>query len=117
MCLWRGQEREVVSTVADGRVHNGQSIPQPGDREVGPHDDWPQGYWEVVGENLFHRVAVDGGYSSRCCPLMVRLVNVLVETRVVEKPEGEGRQRQEKLQQCNNMAETKLYLTGLKIHI
>ena len=91
MCLWRGQEREVVSTVADGRVHNGQSIPQPGDREVGPHDDRPQGYWEVVGEKLFHRVAVDGGYSSWCCPLVVRLVNVFVKTRVVEEPKGEGR--------------------------
>ena len=98
MCLWRGQEREVVSTVADGRVHNGQSIPQPGNREVGSHDDRPQGYWEVVGENLFHRVAVDGGYSSWCCPLMVRLVDVFVKTRVVKEPEGEG-ERQEKLQQ------------------
>ena len=77
--------------MADGRVHNGQSVPQPGDREVRPHDDWPQGYWEVVGENLFHGVTVDGGYSSRCCPFVVRLVDVFVETRVVEQPEGEGR--------------------------
>ena len=74
-------------------------------------------HWGKIHKVVFHRVAVDGGYSSRCCPLVVRLVNVLVETRVVEKPEGEGRQRQEKLQQCNNMAETKLYITGLKIHI
>lgn len=104
MCLWGGQEGEVVATVGDSRVHNGQSIPQPGDREVGPHDDWPQGYWEIVGENLFHRVAVDGGYSSRCRPLMVCLVNVFVETRVMEEPvKGRGRKRKERL-----------YLEGLK---
>lgn len=84
--------------MGDGRVHNSQSIPQPGNREVGPHDDRAQGYWEIVGENLFHRVAVDGGYSSWCCPLMVCFVNVFVETRVMEEPvKGRGRKRKERL--------------------
>ena len=89
----------MVSTVGDGRVHNSQSKPQPGNREVGPHDDWAQGYWEIVGENLFHRVAIAGGYSSWCRPLMVCLVNVFVETRVMEEPvkrRGEGGERRGK---------------------
>ena len=90
--------------MGDGRVHNSQSIPQPGNREVGPHDDWAQGYWEIVGENLFHRVAIDGGYSGWCCPLMVCLVNVFVETRVMEEPvKRRGRKKKERL-----------YLVGLK---
>jgi len=99
MSLRGGQEGEMVATVGDSCVHDGQNIPEPGDGKVGAHDDRTQGYWEEVREDLFKRVAIDGGYSNRSCPLVVCLVDVFVETRVVEYPmcmsaggrgEGEG---------------------------
>jgi len=88
MSLRGGQEGEMVATVGDSCVHDGQNIPEPGDGKVGAHDDRTQGYWEEVREDLFKRVAIDGGYSNRSCPLVVCLVDVFVETRVVE---GGGR--------------------------
>lgn len=105
MSLRRGQEGEMVATMGDSCVHDGENIPEPGDGKVGAHYDRTQGYWEEVREDLFKRMAIDGGYSNRSCPLVVRLVDVFVETRVVEYPmcvsaggrgegneeEGEGR--------------------------
>ena len=42
-------------------------------------------HWGKIHKVVFHRVTVDGSYSSWCCPLMVCLVDVFVETRVVEE--------------------------------
>ena len=50
-------------------------------------------HWGKIHKVVFHRVTVDGGYSSRCCPFVVRLVNVFVETRVVEEPAKGGKGR------------------------
>jgi len=35
---------------------------------------------------MLQRVSIDGHHSNRCSPLMMSLVDVLVEERVVEKP-------------------------------
>ena len=48
-------------------------------------------HWGKIHKVVFHRVTVDGGYSSRCCPFVVRLVDVFVETRVVEEPVKGGK--------------------------
>ena len=86
MSLGGGQEGEMVSTVGDGRVHDGQNVPEPGNGEVGAHDDRTQRYWEEVRDDLFERMTVDGGYPNRRCPLVVSLMDVFIDTRVVEYP-------------------------------
>lgn len=71
---------------------------------MGAYDNRASHHGSKIHKVVFHRVAVDGGYSGRCCPLMVCLVNVFVETRVMEEPvKGRGRKRKERL-----------YLEGLK---
>ena len=55
------------------------------------YDNWAGYHWGKIHKVVFHRVAVDGGYPSRCCPLVVRLVNVFVKTRVVEEPVKGGK--------------------------
>ena len=60
---------------------------------MGTYDNRTGYHWGKIHKVVFHRVAVDRGYSSWCCPLVVRLVNVFVKTRVVEEPVkggGEG---------------------------
>ena len=37
---------------------------------------------------MLHRVAVEGGETHRCSPLMMLLVDVLVHPLVVEQPVG-----------------------------
>lgn len=40
--------------------------------------------WHDVGEQVFHRVTVEGDHADGGCPLMVDLVNVTVHPGVME---------------------------------
>ena len=79
----------MVATVRNSGVCNDKSVPQPDHREVGAHDERPKNSREEVDHEVLQRVAVDGGNSNWSCPLVVGLVDVLVQTRVVEKSIGE----------------------------
>ena len=67
---------------------------------MGAYDNRTSHHGSKIHKVVFHRVAVDGGYSGRCRPLMMCLVNVFVETRVVEEPVKErgrkGRRREKR---------------------
>ena len=77
----------MVTTVIDGSANDDYSYPQPGYSQVRASNDWSTQHRGQVHHIVLSRVAVDGDYTNRSCPLMVCLVNELVETRVVEQPE------------------------------
>ena len=92
MALAGREEGKVVAAVVDCGADDDQREPQPCHREVGPCDQWTPGHGGQVDDAVFHRVAVDGGYSHGSCPLVVRFVNAFVETRVMKKPRREEEQ-------------------------
>ena len=80
------KEREMVPAVANHSADGCHGVPQPGHGEVRTHDEWTCHGREEDGDNVLHWVDVQGGHSHRGCPLMVHLVDVLVEVRVMEEP-------------------------------
>ncbi len=84
MTLGRWKEGQVIAAVVDGGADNYQGIPYPGHSQMGPSYDWPQHYWGEIDHIVLQWVAVDGGNSNGSCPLVVGLMDVLVETGVVE---------------------------------
>lgn len=84
MALGGWEEGQVVSTVIDSGTDNHQGIPEPGHSQMGPGYDWAKHHWEKVDHKVLQRVTVDRGNSNWSCPLVVGLVNVFVETGVVE---------------------------------
>ncbi len=65
-------------------VGDSQGVPQPGHGEVRAHEQRTSGKWAEVDDVVLQWVAVYGGDSNGCCPLVVGLMDVLVETGVVE---------------------------------
>ena len=78
----------MVPAVAHCGVEDGHTVPQDGHGEVGPHDQRTGKDRHEVHEHVLQRVAVHGDYSDRCRPLVVCLVDVLVEEPVVAQPEA-----------------------------
>lgn len=58
---------------------DGDGEPEPRGGGVAPQQKGPQERREEVGEDVLHRVAVDGGDGDGGGPLVVALVDVLVE--------------------------------------
>ena len=84
MALRGGQEGEVVARVVDGGADDDQGEPQPRHGEVRAHEQRAPHYGSQVDHIVLQRVTVDGGDANWGGPLVVRLMNVLVETRMVE---------------------------------
>ena len=53
---------------------------------MGTHDEWAKPNWPKVGENMFNWMSIDRDDASRSGPLVMDLVDVLVELWVVEEP-------------------------------
>ena len=53
---------------------------------MGAHEEWTKPHWPKVGQNVLDWVSVDGDDASRSSPLVVDLVDVLVELWMVEEP-------------------------------
>ena len=71
-------------------VEDSHGVPQPGDGEMGAHDEWTEPDRPDVGEDVLYGVGVDGDDSSGGSPLVVDLVNVLVEPGMVKQPVWAG---------------------------
>ena len=84
--LGGGQEGEVIATVLHCGVEDHKGKPHPHHNEVGPHDYWSEGDGYKVDQYKLHRMAVDRHYTSGSCPLMVDLVDVLVQQTMVKQP-------------------------------
>lgn len=92
MGLGRREEGEVEPGVCVERGEDGDGEPQPGRGCVRAEEQGAQEGREEVGEDVLHRVAVDGGDGDGGGPLVVALVDVLVEAAGVEEP---GRERED----------------------
>lgn len=51
--------------------------------------DWSQHRWEQIGQHMLERVSVETHYTNRCRPLMMDLVDMLVQSGMVQQPEIE----------------------------
>ena len=69
-------------------VEEGNGVPHPQEREVGPHDQRTEEDGSDVGNNVLQWVGVDTGDANRCCPLVVDLVDVLVHPTMMEQSAG-----------------------------
>ena len=52
---------------------------------MGPHHQWSQAHRKKINKHVFQRVAIYGNQSYRGRPLVVDLVNVLVDEAVVKE--------------------------------
>ena len=80
----------MIATVLHCGVEDHKGKPHPHHNEVGPHDCWSEGDGYKVDQHKLHRVAVHRHYTSRSCPLVVDLVDVLVQQTIVEQPACRG---------------------------
>lgn len=81
-----GEEWEVVTTVDECGAEEGNDVPQPSRGQVGSNQDWAEGEGSQVDKVVFQWVAVESSHRTWCCPVMVVLVDMLVEeSNTVEK--------------------------------
>ena len=76
----------MVATVGRNGVHYGQGVPDPDYGEVGAHDEGTHPHGPDAREDMLNGVRVHGNDTSGGRPLMVDLVDVLVELRMMEYP-------------------------------
>lgn len=74
----------MVAAVGDRGVEDGQGVPEPGHGQVGTHEQGTRSEWAQVDNVMLQRVTGDGGDSDGSRPLVVDLVDVLVNTGMVE---------------------------------
>ena len=74
----RQQKWEVVAAVVDGSADDDHSKPEPAHGKVGPGHYRTGNHWTKVNDKLLQGVAVDGSHTHWSCPLVMRLVDVLV---------------------------------------
>ena len=84
--LGRHHERQVVAAVVVQRHHDDAAQPQPRRGQVRIQQDDADRRRQQVGHQVFQRVAVNGHERHRRRPLVVLLVDVLVDHRMVEHP-------------------------------
>ena len=75
----------MVAAVGNSGGHEGQGKPHPGSGQVGPQQQGTQGRWQQVGHHMLHRVGIDGHDANRSSPLVVALVDVLVDAGMVKQ--------------------------------
>lgn len=81
-----GEEGPVVAGVGVESRDDGDGEPQVGSSDVGPDDEHSEERRQEVTEHVLHWVAVDGGHGHWRSPLVVSLVNVLVQLSPVQQP-------------------------------
>ena len=69
----------------DSCVQYSDRIPEQGHSHVRAHHHWSQPQWEDVGEDMFQRVRVHRCDARRGCPLVMDLVDMLVQPRVMQQ--------------------------------
>ena len=53
------EEGEMVAIMRNGSVKHCYSVPEPGHRDVGAHDEGAKPERQQVGENMLNRVGID----------------------------------------------------------
>ena len=88
MELWRGEEGQVVAAVVHQHVDSGQEDPQPDGGRVGAQQDGTHHDGHHVDKEVLHGMGVGSGDGDGTLPLMMLLVDVLVEEAVVAQSVG-----------------------------
>lgn len=86
MILVGWKEGKMVATVSHSGVEQGHRVPEPSDREMGAHDERAEPDRPDVGEDVLNRVGVDRDDAGWSSPLVMDLVNVLVEFWMMKEP-------------------------------
>lgn len=84
--LGRREERQMIARVSVQGGQYGQAEPKPGRSHVRTEQEHPEEGWQQVGTYVFQGMTVDGRHGHRSRPLVVLLVDVLVEVSIVEQP-------------------------------
>ena len=85
MCLWGGEEGEMVATVVDGCASDGQGVPEPRGGEVGSQEEWASHNGAKVDDNVLNGMGVHRSDSDRRDPFVVSFMDVLVEIGVMHE--------------------------------
>ena len=85
MCLVGREEGKMVAIMSNSSVEQCYNIPEPGHREVGAHEKGTEPNWPQIGEDVFNRVGIDRDDASWSRPLVVDLVDVLVELGMMKE--------------------------------
>ena len=76
----------MVSTMVDCGTDDDHGKPEPSHCEMGPSYNWTSNHGTQVDDKLLKGVAVDGSHTHWSRPLVVCLVNILVELWMVKEP-------------------------------
>ena len=60
-------------------------VPEPSQGQVGLHYDWSDYQRQTVAHNMLQGMGVDADNAHWCRPLMMCLVNVLVQHRMMKQ--------------------------------
>ena len=70
--------------MANGGHDQAQSKPKPSDTDVTAGDQWSTGQGQNIGNDVFYRMCMHCTDAYRSRPLMVDLMDVFVQSGVVE---------------------------------
>lgn len=86
--LRRREEGQVVPGVGVDGAEVGEAAPEPEHGRVRAQEDRPDDDGGDVGDDVLEGVRVQGRHRDGALPLVVPLVEVLVQQAVVEQPGG-----------------------------
>lgn len=84
--LWTGKEGQMIARVCIESGKNGQREPHPGGGHMTAHDEDAQEGRQQIAEDMFNGMTVDGRNGNGSRPLVVLLVDVLVDAFIVQQP-------------------------------
>ena len=79
----------MVAAVVDGSADDNHSEPKPRHGKVRPGHYWTSYHRTKVDDKVLKGVAVDGSHTHRSCPLVMCLMNVLVELWMMKESASE----------------------------
>ncbi len=79
-------ERKMITTVIEGCEKDDNRIEYPRYGNVRTSKIGSNDHWQQVREDVLYWMAVNGGYTDRCNPLMMKLVYVLVQNWNMKQP-------------------------------
>merc|ERR1711981_628022 len=88
MELWRVDEGQVEPRVVILHLEVEPDVPDPRDRDRRARQHESRGGWQQSSQKMFDGVAVDGDSSDGRYPLVMRLVDVLVDGLVMQESVG-----------------------------
>ena len=83
-------EGQVVARVVEHGHNVDHEVVQPEDAQMGPHHQRANEDATQVAKDVLHGVCIRAGDADRGSPLVVGLVDMLVQAVVMQQPGGRG---------------------------